>query len=63
MWYLIREAEFKYNLRGKNNGDKIQSIFDAFKLIQDASDIEFNNNEFLKDDGNSSSDSSSNEDY
>jgi len=50
-------------LRGKNNGDKIQSIFDAFKLIQDASDIEFNNNEFLKDDGNSSSDSSSNEDY
>jgi len=30
---FIMEAEFKYNLRGKNNGDKIQSIFDAFKLI------------------------------
>ena len=40
---FIREVEFKYNSRYKTNEDKIKNLFEAFKLINDVSDVDFSN--------------------
>ena len=46
---FIKEAEFKYCLKDKFYEERIVTLFESFKLIQNVSDVDLGKNEFYED--------------
>ena len=46
---FLREAEWKYINRKKNNSEKIKEFFECYDYAKNLNDIVFESNEFLSD--------------